>query len=346
MIELSIVIPSRDRRDVLVAGLERLAGSTALGAFEVVVVDDGSRDGSADAVAAMAGALPYPLTVRREAPRGPAAARNSGVAAARAPVVLFLGDDAWSTPRLVERHVAFHRRRPAREDALLGRAIWDPSSPVTPFMRWLDEGGAQFDFALLERDEDVGGRRFYTINVSAKAELVRAAGGFDEGFPAAAAEDVELGLRLQALGMRLAYDPEALVHHHHPTSLDATLRRMGRVGTGVRRLHELRPDVELPRPPGARHRVKAGALTAAWLAGVRSERFRREVWRFLCHEAHREALHSGRGEDVPRIGRRLAALAARDPAALSPAAAPPGSAPAAARTRTAARSARRSASSR
>jgi hypothetical protein len=139
---------------------------------------------------------------------------------------------------------------------------------------------------------------FWTANVSVKTELVRTVRGFDEEFTDAACEDVELGLRLAGAGMRLSYDPEALALHYHPTDLAATLGRMSRVGRAFRLLELKAPQLPMPSRPGARHRLKAAALTPLAAAGIGRE----AAWRFLCDEAQRESFW-----DVePPPGRALA----------------------------------------
>jgi hypothetical protein len=161
---------------------------------------------------------------------------------------------------------------------------------------------------------------FYSSNVSAKVDLVAQAGGFHEEYVHAAAEDTDLGLRLERAGMRLAYDAEAAAYHYHPADLESTLRRMWTVGRGQAMLASRVAEAPRPGRPGPRHRLGAAALLAASVALPRAERVRHETWRFLCHEATREAFWGvSPGPGRLRIGARLAARATRDPAAARPA---------------------------
>lgn len=315
--EVTVVIPTRDRRELLRQTLRGLAEQSGSARFEVIVIDDGSCDGSPEAVRELAAHAALDLRLLEQPSQGPAAARNRALAAARAPVCLFLNDDTWPRPDLVERHARFHRDRPEPEAALLGNVALPPEPPPTPFMRWLAD--QHFDFQRIADPDDVRGGRFYTSNVSAKTDLLRAAGGFGEGFPGAAHEDIELGLRLEKRGMRLRYDPAAVVEHCHPLDLEAAVARFQGSGGSLAMLAERHPEWPVPRHPGARHRVKASALTALTAMRMRTPPLKREVWRFLCHEATREAYWSavegnGRGgcSGELRIGGRLRRLAVRD----------------------------------
>lgn len=316
-----MIIPTRDRRAVLLETLNRIERQAGDADLEVIVVDDGSSDGTPGAVRAWANeGRVLQLRMLEQTASGPAAARNRGIESARAPVCLFLGDDTWPTEELLARHAAFHRGRPGAEDALLGGVAWAPPLDTQPFMRWLEDSGVQFDYKSIPGPEGLGGRFLYTSNVSLKTEFLRDHGGFDEGFRHAAFEDIELGLRLEQAGMRLACDPDACVEHWHPTDLPSTLRRMGPVGRSNARLVSMHPG-RWPSPtrPGPEHSVKAAALTVLNLLGLgRTRRVREETWRFLCHEVHREAYWSGVDDPPrrrPRRGALLARVAARDPLA-------------------------------
>lgn len=321
MIELSVIIPTRDRVDILTETLERLIAQETVLPFEVIVVDDGSSDSTVAMVRSRAADSPVPVSVLEQGRRGPAAARNAGIAAARGTVCLFIGDDTWPQSDLVERHGWQHRRRPEPEAALLGHVRWAPESRPSPFMDWLNSG-VQFDFAQIADPEDVRGSCFYTANVSAKRSFLVESGGFDEGFGHAAFEDIELGLRLDRAGMHLAYDTAAVVEHFHPYDLQASLRRMRTLGRCVMILRDRVPDWPLPRRSGARHRVKAVVLSALnMIPRVRPTWLRHATWHFLCHQAFREGCWGvePRGDRPLQLGSGLARLTARDPATRTPA---------------------------
>jgi Glycosyltransferase like family 2 len=233
---IAVVIPTRDRRATLMETLDALdAQELAPGEAEVVVVDNGSSDGT---VAALRQRDPGPfgLRVLAEPKPGPAAARNRGWEATRAPLVLFLGDDMIpATPTLLSGHLAHDGA------AVLGRVVWRPDRPITPFMHWLEHGGPQFPFDTLQAGPVEPAKYLFTSNVSVPRADLEAVGGFDERFPFAAVEDAELGVRLQQHGTRLTYDPALLVHHDHPQDPVAYVGRMERSGASAALLHALHP---------------------------------------------------------------------------------------------------------
>src|SRR2546423_1619703 len=96
MPSVSVVIPTFERLDVLPEVLAALAAQESPPSFEVIVVDDGSRDGTRELLRGYGG--PLALTALLEEHRGPAAARNAGVARAGGELIAFLGDDTVPEP--------------------------------------------------------------------------------------------------------------------------------------------------------------------------------------------------------------------------------------------------------
>jgi GT2 family glycosyltransferase len=318
MTELSIIVPTRDRPDRVAELLRRLAAIADEATFELLIVDGSMDQETEAAVASARDGVGGSLVYLREPDLPSPAARNVALEAAHASVCLFLNDDCWPLPGLLAHHAAFHRSRPEHAAAMIGRTIpfW-PYEP-TPFERWLETSGYRHRYDSIADAENAGWRHFLTFNASAKTALLREVGGLDERF-VMGFEDNELGLRLERAGMRLQYDPEALVEHYHPTSLADTLRQYRRYGHGRRRLGETRLEEPQPRRPGPRHRMAAGALLAPYAIGLRAGWVRGAAWRFLCIEAFREGWwNEPEPPDGVRVGSKLAALASRDPSAVAP----------------------------
>ena len=322
--ELSAVITTLNRCEILLGTLERFGRQETDDPFEVIVVSDGSSDGTSEAVRSFSARSTVPVRLLEQAFSGQSAARNRGIAAARAPVCLFLNDDTRPRVNLVARHIAFHRRRPRETAVLLGGVAWAPEAAPSPFMEWLLAGAVAFAHAEIADAERVPGRLFCTANVSAKTEFLQAAAGFDECFVEYGYEDIECGLRLERAGMQLAYDPVAVVEHYHPVELDGWLERMRLLGRSTHIMIERVPGWPVPLRPGTRHRVKAALLTVALLTRIPSAALRQVRWRFLCDEAFREGFWNvaPRGSNGVRIGATLARISAADPATRTPALSP------------------------
>jgi GT2 family glycosyltransferase len=196
---------------------------------ELIVVDDGSSQTEAAAVTLLVADLRSTgASVReiRQEPRGPAAARNHGIDACTGDLILFLGDDIVPCPGLLQTHLDVHRQSGADERiAVLGMADLAPDLCQTPFARWWRRWNFRYNDLL------TGKRRpdctfFFTNNLSVKRHFLLRHGGFDEAFPAAAYEDIELGWRLSQDGLTLLFAPQAKAHHVHAIDLNVACRRM------------------------------------------------------------------------------------------------------------------------
>jgi len=271
--DLTVVVPTRDRWPVLRRTLDALAAQTVTG-FRTVVVVDGTDQQVPDD-------LPAEVVVKEHG--GPGAARNAGVAATDAELVLFLGDDMVPTPRLVEEHLAAHAAAPAPTTAVLGLVHWHPDVAQDRLARWLDWSGHQFDFASI-RDGRAGFGHFYSCNVSLHRSALQGVGGFDEDFTYYY-EDLDLGYRLDQAGVELHHAPGALTHHLHRYSWGALERRFAGIARGERLMAAKHPWFE----PWFKQRVEwaraAPPELAAWgrveaaLPASAPERVRRSVRR-------------------------------------------------------------------
>ncbi len=298
---LTVVIPTRDRRETVLENLSRLETREVGEQVEIVVVDDGSEDGTAEAVREAATRFPFEVRLVAGSGRGPAAARNLGIEAAQGDVCLFLDDDVLPGTEMVGRHVGFHLQHREKGDALLGRVVPAPGFD-SELATWAHEQGGLFAYAELTPGKPVPPDRFWTAQVSVKTALLRDVGGFDEDLRFF--EDVELARRLQSAGMKLSYDPDAVGEHAQAIDLPMLMARARDSGPYFRVLAEKVPGTAVPRAPGMRHRVKAGALTTSYAARVRPRVVRHAAWRFLVDEAQREALW-GSERDELQIGATL-----------------------------------------
>lgn len=238
---ISVVIGTLGR-PTLGRVLDRLAvQSVATATFEVLVVADATTDPAARLDAMVAG-RPYRARLLCASLAGASAARNIGVEAAGAELVLFIGDDTLPTRDLLAEHLEWHRRHPQTEIGVLGRVRWADGLRVTPFMRWLEDG-IQFDYPNI-RGTDAGWARFYTANASVKRDLVQRVGGFAERELPFLYEDLDLALRMHEHGFRLLYNAHAVAEHLHAVDLAGWGTRAAAIARAERAFVGLHPGFE------------------------------------------------------------------------------------------------------
>ncbi|HEY2334369.1 MAG TPA: glycosyltransferase [Solirubrobacterales bacterium] len=303
MNSLSVVIPTKDRAPALARTLAALeAQRSGEGRIEAVVVDNGSADGTVEQVRGRAAGAAIPIQLLEQPDGGPAAARNAGGKAASGDVLLFLGDDTEPDgPNLLRAHLDLHAARPEETYGLLGRITWSPRSPVTPFMRWLENGGPQFHYGEIEAGPVDAASYFYSSHASVKRSLFERVGGFDERFPTAAVEDTELGARLADAGLELDYHPELLVLHDHPTTPAQSLRRSVAVGRSAALYNRLRPDRPHPGVQAPRGLAWSTVRAAAPLLGALArlplpEGLRERVWLAMTRGGYARGYRLGTAE--------------------------------------------------
>lgn len=207
--------------------------------YEVVVVDDGSKEPVLGPLTELAKSLPYPLHVESQQNAGAAAARHRGVTRARGDVVLITDDDMQVPEDFLQRHLEQHP--PGSRHVVLGRIDPDPAIDDMPlFERWY----AHLHGQLAERLTQRGARGFnlYTGNVSFRRADYLAVGGFDPTLKQS--EDIELGIRLEKAGCAVRFCNEAYVlHGSDHTSFEKWLARAHRYGIMDSRLSERHADV-------------------------------------------------------------------------------------------------------
>lgn len=211
--KLSVVIPTYNRRERLsrvLTALERQTTPTA--EFEVVVVDDGSSDGTAAWLEQRT--CPYQLRVLRQSNGGPARARNAGVALADGEIVLFIDDDVEPVPELISEHLRMHA---AESNIVVIGPLASLPHYDQPWVAW-EQAKVEAQYRAMERGDWLPTfRQFWTGNASLARVHILDAGGFDPTF--LRAEDVELGVRLKARGLGFRFNPKARGLHFAERSL-------------------------------------------------------------------------------------------------------------------------------
>jgi len=226
---ISVIVPAYNAGDTLSSCLSALRAQSLPGAqYEVVVVDDGSTDGTAD-IARQFGAR---LICQQNA--GPAAARNRGAQAARGQILLFTDSDCEPAPDWIEHMVA-----PFGDPELQGAKGAYRTRQKELVARFVQlEYEEKYDRLLRQPWIDF----VDTYSAAYRRDVFLANGGFDDAFSAASVEDQEFSFRLARKGYKLAFVPTAIVYHTHDASLGEYWRRKFGIGYWKALLLRLHPE--------------------------------------------------------------------------------------------------------
>lgn len=209
---MSVVIPTYNRAQLLRKCLTSLLNqSLDKRRFEIVVVDDGSNDETADMITELIDKTTHALRKYRQENGFSGSARNLGVKEAYGDIILCMDDDILADPDLLKQHLELHYKYPELEMAVAGRVITGNSGVdiMNPDSRRISGVGTTGNGDLLV---DVG--HFATGNVSLKRRTIIDAGLFTPGLPRL--DDMDLAFRLKDRGLRLIYCPEAIGIHMRP----------------------------------------------------------------------------------------------------------------------------------
>lgn len=277
-VELSVVIPCRNAAATLGEQLAALAAQEWDGTWEIVVVDNGSDDGTGDL--ARTWPLPVPLTVVREERPGINVARNAGVGAARGRSIAFCdGDDV-----VAEGWVAALGEALRSHDYVTGPVEIDRlNPPVLAASRGRQAAGSIPSFY----GAFTYGRG---CNLGVTGDALRSVGGFEED--PAFMDDIELSLRLVERGIPLHFVEEAVVHYRYRPGFRALWRQGGYYGVGRVGVYRRARAQGMPVP--ARF---AGWRSYAWMVVNLGSLLRREsrapwIWVLANRWGHiRGSLH-------------------------------------------------------
>jgi glycosyltransferase involved in cell wall biosynthesis len=181
-------VPTYQRKDVVCDVVSALSRIDYPGSVEVIVVIDGSTDGTAAALAGLDCCLP--LRVIEQVNRGAAHARNRGASRAIGDILLFLDDDMICAPDVIEQHARMYR---SGADAVLG------DFPVAPGSRPGFLSDTIADRKVWERNGPITPYEVFTGHLSVRRSVFEALGGFDEAFTAERKygnEDIDFGVGL------------------------------------------------------------------------------------------------------------------------------------------------------
>ncbi len=270
----SVIIPTYNRQPILAQCLQALECQAFGFPYEVIVVDDGSTDGTV----AWLGAEPFSrVRLYCQAHQGPAAARNLGLLQAQGDQIVFIDSDLVVTELFLQAH------EQGRQQALqtLGNDCFFTYGRVINTCNFEQPTAEPYKLT------DFSAAFFATGNVAIARHWLETVGGFDTDFQVYGWEDLELGVRLKQLGLKLVKVPTAVGYHWHPPFQLSHLphlidkeRQRGRMG---RLFYQKHPtlDVKLMVQMTRLHTLLWGALT---LGGHLNERSLRPLLAWLIQQ--------------------------------------------------------------
>ena len=210
--KVSIIVPAKDEGDKIERCLRALqAQSTHRAHYEVILVDDGSTDQTAEVARSL------DVQVLSQANRGPASARNAGAKQAEGEMLLFTDADCEAAPDFVEKMYQ------ALRDPLVAGAMGAYRSRQTKLIPRFVQQEFAFKQKRMETLKTINA--VHTYAAAYRRDVFISNGGFDETYPIPSNEDQEFSYRLVEAGHRLVYVPEAIVYHQHDPNLRAYIRR-------------------------------------------------------------------------------------------------------------------------
>jgi cellulose synthase/poly-beta-1,6-N-acetylglucosamine synthase-like glycosyltransferase len=209
---VSIIVPTFNAAGRIASCLEALCEQAAPWEVEILVVNDGSGDDTAEVVRRF-----QPVRLINQANAGPAAARNRGAFEARGAIIVFTDDDCVPAPGWLNAMlkpfddpevVATKGVYRTRQKALLARFV---------------QSEYEDRYRLMKRSDSID--FVDTYSAAFRRNHFLEMNGFDPQFPLACAEDAELSYRMAARGWKMKFMPEAVVYHSHPQTLSEYLRK-------------------------------------------------------------------------------------------------------------------------
>lgn len=231
----SVIVPTYQRRDTVCEAVRALSAIAYNGTLELIIVIDGSTDGTADAVREIE--CPFELKIISQENRGAAAARNRGAAEATGEILLFLDDDMLCARDLIAQHARMYADG---ADAVVGDFPTDSGSPngfltdlIAEQAHWSRDNARLTPFDV------------FTGQLSVKRSLFEELGGFDESFTANGRygnEDIDFGARL--LGrFEVRHNPAAICRQRAAVAPREYMRRAASVARADMRFAAKHPDL-------------------------------------------------------------------------------------------------------
>jgi len=235
-IKLTIIIPTYNRADILIRTLKAIDEQDYnLNEVEVLVVDDHSDNNPEYLISNLK--TKYCLRFfRMEKNVGAGMVRNRAIDLAQGKYLLFIGDDTIPDKSLIKEHIKLHDRN--QNIAVLGYVRW-AEEIRDEFMDYIAK--IQFHYQNIKDKNDVK-FHFYTSNISLEKKWFQTE-KFNSKFKGYGLEDIEIGYRLENKGLRVIYNPNAMVSHIHHYNFNQFCERMEKVGESAVIFVNLHPEL-------------------------------------------------------------------------------------------------------
>ena len=204
---VSIVIPTYNRKPILIKCLHALENqklNKLIESYEIIVVDDGSTDGTTTWIKENQVNLPHVVLYEQEH-GGPALGRNLGVLKSRGDIIIFIDSDLVVVNKFLIHHVN-----------KLHKYWFKKNKKCFTYGSVINTSNFQNPFSEDNKITDISFAYFATGNVAISKELLLDVGLFDTSFSLYGWEDLELGERLKKIGVKLIKCPDAKGFHWHP----------------------------------------------------------------------------------------------------------------------------------
>ncbi len=262
--KISVIIPTYNRRAILKKTINAYTHQSADNQIlEILVVDDGSTDGTRELVSEFAATSDVPVRYLHQENSGLAAARNHGLREARGELVLLTDDDIIPTPGATAGHAAWHRKYPDLKTGVVGNLQYSPEVHPTPFQQWWGQSGVRYRPPCLFPGQSVALWNMQFGYTSLKLEFVKELGLFDERFRSFGHEDNEFAYRLVKSGGKVLFNPDALAYHYKRVTFSEACRAMEKSATSGRYLATTEAGTKFVEVNEARLQCKRERIKAA-----------------------------------------------------------------------------------
>lgn len=220
----SIIIPTYNRRNQIIETLEKLSQQKYdKDGFEVIVIDDGSNDGTTDAVSLFKKKSNIDINLISQMNKGPAHARNAGIEISKHEYIVFLDSDCYPLANdwlLNINNKVNDIRSKEFDDFLLGGRIIMPTDTLSQKFIYILDGYGTPDLGPVGFEKQGDFISFPTTNLVVPKNTFRSVGGFDENIIFGSGEDTDFCYRLWKSGRAVfVYEPSISIFHLHRTGI-------------------------------------------------------------------------------------------------------------------------------